>query len=66
MEYADHFRNGSNLGGASPEDHPIDDVWMVTCPVCEHEQDEADCFLGGLAWATIFRCRFCGAQWSES
>jgi transcription elongation factor Elf1 len=36
------------------------------CPVCDHEQDEAECFLGRLGYLTHFRCRYCGMQWSES
>jgi transcription elongation factor Elf1 len=67
MEYADHFRNGSNLGGASPEDNTellADDPSIVTCPACDHEQDESECFLGRLGWLTHYRCRYCGMGFS--
>jgi rubredoxin len=33
---------------------------MVTCPVCERYQDEAECFLGRLGNLTRYCCRYCG------
>jgi transcription elongation factor Elf1 len=62
MDYGDHFRNGSNLGGAAPDDA----AEMHTCPQCDHEQDEAECFLGQLGTLTHYRCRYCGMDWNES
>lgn len=38
----------------------------VTCPACDHEQDEAECFIGRLGMLAHFRCRYCGAGFSEN
>jgi transposase-like protein len=42
-----------------------DEVLFLTCPECDHEQDEAECFLGRLGWLQHFRCRYCGWMWSR-
>lgn len=42
------------------------DVYVVVCPTCDHEQDEAECFIGQLGWLRHFRCRYCSMPWSES
>jgi hypothetical protein len=41
-----------------------DDPCIVTCPACDHEQDEAECFIGRLGWLTHYRCRYCGMGFS--
>lgn len=39
---------------------------MITCPTCDAEQAWEEALLGGLCRLVHFRCRCCGAQWSES
>lgn len=37
---------------------------IITCPQCDHEQDESECFLGRLGYLTHYRCRYCGWTFS--
>lgn len=44
----------------------MDELELITCPACDHEQDEAECFLGQLGWLTHYRCRYCGWQFATA
>ena len=37
-----------------------------TCPMCGHEEPKACSALGQLGNQLHHRCRYCGAQWSET
>jgi transposase-like protein len=44
----------------------MDEIEIITCPACDAQQDEAECFLGQLGWLSHYRCRYCGWTFSES
>lgn len=46
-------------------DHSIIEDSAVVCPACDHEQDEAECYLGQLGRLTHFRCRYCGITFND-
>jgi transposase-like protein len=46
-------------------DDSIIEEHSVTCPACDHEQDEAECYLGTLGPLTHYRCRFCGMTFNQ-
>jgi transcription elongation factor Elf1 len=53
----------SRRSGNAIEENDMEDI--ITCPQCDHEQEESDCFLGRLGWLTHFRCRYCGWQFAQ-
>lgn len=46
--------------------HEDEELETVTCPACGREQWEGEALLGTLGNRTHFRCRGCGAEWSQA
>jgi transposase-like protein len=44
----------------------MDEIEIITCPACDTQQDESECFLGRLGYLTHYRCRACGMTFNHS